>query len=70
MDRAADLAFEHVVDELVLLDPRQAGEPVVHDLGAQVVAAAGEVGDRRRRTRQRLLDPLLHFSSGRHALKC
>ena len=34
---------EHVVDQLVLLDPGQALEPVRDDLGAEMVAAAGEV---------------------------
>jgi hypothetical protein len=40
---AAHLVAEHVVDELVLLDTRQALKPVRDHLGAEVVAAAGEV---------------------------
>jgi iron-sulfur cluster assembly protein len=43
VDGAADLVAEHVVDQLVLLDARHALEPVGHDLGTEVVAAAGEV---------------------------
>ena len=52
---------EHVVDQLVLLDPRQALEPVRHDLGAEMVAAAGEVVDPDLRARQRRSDALLEF---------
>jgi hypothetical protein len=67
VDGPADLAVEHVVDEPVLLDPREAGEPAVDDLGAQVVPAARQIGDHRPRARQRPLDALLHFLGGGHA---
>src|SRR5918999_4499763 len=43
VDGPAHLVAEHVVDQLVLLDARQALEPVGDHLGAEVVAAAGEV---------------------------
>ena len=46
MDCAADLRAEDVVDQLVLLDPGQALEPLRDDLRAEVVAASGEVVDR------------------------
>ena len=45
MDRAAHLVAEDLVDELVLVDPGQAVEALGHDLGAEVVAAAGQVLD-------------------------
>ena len=53
MDGAADLLAEDVVDQLVLLDPGQALEPVRDDFGAEMVAAAGEVLDRDRSDRRR-----------------
>jgi hypothetical protein len=43
MDRPADLVAEHAVDKLVLVDTTEAVEAVGYDLGAKVVAAAGEV---------------------------
>ena len=45
MDRAADLVAEDVIDEPVLLEPREAGEGLGDYGGAEVVAAAGEVVD-------------------------
>ena len=45
VDRAAHLVAEDVVDELVLVDPGEPVEAVRDDLGAEVVAAPGQVLD-------------------------
>ena len=55
MDRAADLVAEHVVDQLVLLDAREAVEAIGHDLGAEVVPAARRVLNRHLRSWEGLL---------------
>ena len=55
MDRAADLVAEHVVDQLVLLDTCEALEALGHDLGAEVVPAAGCVLNSHLRSGQGLL---------------
>jgi hypothetical protein len=65
MDAVAELAAEHVVDEAVLGDPREAGEHGGDDHGLEVVAViapnissrAGDPG----------LDPLLQLFLGCHA---
>jgi len=67
MDGAADLVAEDVVDQLVLLDARQALETVRGNLGAEVVAAAGEVLDADLRSRERLRDALLKFCRAGHS---
>ena len=59
MDRSADLAAEHVVNEPVLLDARKAGEAVRDDLGAEVVATTRQILYIRLCAGQRCLDPLL-----------
>ena len=61
MDRTADLGAEDGVDELVLLDPREPVEAVGDDLGAEVVAAAGEILHLGAGAGQRLLDPVLEL---------
>ena len=66
MDRAAHVGSEHVVDQLVLLDPGQALEAVRDDLGAEVVAASGEVLDACFRARNRPFDARLQLFRGRH----
>jgi hypothetical protein len=55
VDRAADLVAEDVVDQLVLLEAREALEALGHDLGAEVVSAAGCVLNGHLRSRQCLL---------------
>ena len=66
MDRAADLVAEHVVDQLVLLDAREAVEALGHDLGAEVIAATGCVDNQNIRTGQGLLDALPQFIGAWH----
>jgi hypothetical protein len=66
VDGAADLGAEDVVDEPVLLDAAQAGELGGDDGGAEVVAAAGEVGDVGARARDRGLDALLELVGAGH----
>jgi iron-sulfur cluster assembly protein len=56
VDRAADLVAEHVVDQLVLLDAREAFEALGDDLRAEVVAPAGGVDHRYVCTRKGLFD--------------
>lgn len=66
MDRATDLIAEHAVDELVLLDPAESVEAVGHDLGPEVIAAAGQVLHLYLRAGQGGLDPLLELIRGGH----
>ena len=66
MDRATDLGSEDIVDEAVLLDPGQAGEAIRHDLGAEVVAAAGQIRDIGAGAGQRGLDAVLQLLCGGH----
>ena len=58
MNRAADVVAEHVVDQLVLLNSRQALEPIGDDLGAKMVAAAREVFHAHLCAGQRCRDPV------------
>ena len=60
------LGPEDRVDAAVLLDPAQAGELRGGDRGAEMVAAAGEVGDLGAGARDRGLDALLELVGGRH----
>ena len=69
MDRAADLVAEHVVDELVLLDPGQALETVGDDLGPEMVAAAVQVVNLHIRSRKGLFDPMLELIRSRHGFE-
>jgi hypothetical protein len=69
VDRTADLGSEDIVDEPVLLDSRQPGEAVGHDLGAEVVAAAGQVLDLGSRAGYGGLDSLLQILRGGHAVE-
>jgi iron-sulfur cluster assembly protein len=66
VDGAAHLVAEHFVDELVLLEAGEAGEAVGDDLGAKVVAAAGQVLDRHVGAGQRRLDALFQFLGAWH----
>ena len=66
MYAAADLVTEDVVDEPVLIDAREPLEAVRDDLGAEVVAPAGEILDRRSGARESALDPLSELVGGRH----
>jgi iron-sulfur cluster assembly protein len=43
VDGATDLVTEHLVNQLVLLDPAEALETVGHDLGAEMVSASCRV---------------------------
>ena len=61
MDGAADLGAEDGVDAPVLLDPAHRRELRRHDLGAEMVAAAGEVGDLHARIGYRGLDALFQL---------
>jgi hypothetical protein len=63
---AADLVAEQAIEELVLLDPRKPGESFINYLRAKMVSSARKIDDRRSATRQRTLDPLFHFTRGRH----
>ena len=45
MDPVTELGAEDLVDELVLLDPAEAGERGGDDLGAEMLPVAGDVGD-------------------------
>ena len=66
MDRTADLGAEDRVHAAMLLDPAQLGELRGGYRGAEMVAAAGEVGDLGARARDRGLDTLPKLVSGRH----
>ena len=66
MDRPADVWPEHGVDAAMLLDPAQTGELRCGYGGAEMVAAAGEVGDLGTGARDRGLDTLPKLVSGRH----
>jgi iron-sulfur cluster assembly protein len=66
VDGPADLVAEHVVDEPVLLDPREAREAVGDHLGSEMVAAAAQVFDSDVGAGQGLLDPLLELIRSRH----
>ena len=66
MDRPADLGPEHRVDAAMLLDPAQTGELRCGYGGAEMVAAAGEVGDLGAGARNRDLDSLPKLIGGRH----
>jgi iron-sulfur cluster assembly accessory protein len=66
VDRTADLGSEDIVDEPVLLDPRQSVEAVRHDLGAEVVPAACQILDLGAGAWERRLDAVLELLRGRH----
>src|SRR3712207_4651387 len=66
MDGAADLVAEDVVDQLVLLDTREAREPLRHHLRPEVVAAAGQVLHFHPCPGQSPLDALLQVVRGWH----
>src|ERR671914_2189234 len=68
VDGPAHLVAEHVVDQLVLLDTRQALEPVGDHLGPEVVAAAGEVFYANHGAGKRSGDAAFKFLSARHVL--
>ena len=63
MDGPAQLGAEHVVDQLVLLDPAEALEAVRDDLGTEVLAVTAYV---HLGVRERSFDPLLQVLWGRH----
>jgi iron-sulfur cluster assembly accessory protein len=69
VDRAAHLVAENAVDQLVLLDPAQAVEPSRDDLGAEVIASAGEILHPHVGVRKSLLDPRLQLVCARHPHK-
>ena len=66
MDGAADLGAEDVVDQLGLLDPRQALEPVRDYLGAKVIAAAGQILDAHLRAGKGRSDAFFKFGRRWH----
>ena len=69
VDGPADLVAEDRVDELVLLDPREAIEAVRDDLGPEVIAAAGQVLYRGCRSWKCPLDALSELFCGRHCFR-
>src|SRR4051812_39188312 len=63
VDAVAELRAEDPVDQLVLLDPREAGEGGADDLGAEVMTVSGHV---RAAVGQPILDALLDLVGGDH----
>src|ERR1700730_5133945 len=68
VDRAADLAAEHVIHEAMLLDATAPHERLRAHRRAEVIAAARVVLDLRTGSRDRCLDTLLQLLGGRHLL--
>ena len=69
MQLAAHPAAQRLVDELVLLQPRLAAKRLGDDVGAVVVAVAGQILDPHLRVGQALLDqPLDVGGAHRHGL--
>jgi iron-sulfur cluster assembly protein len=66
VDPAADLVAEDVVDEPVLIEARETREPVGDDLGAEVVAPAGEVLHGRPGAWKGVLNALSELVGGGH----
>src|SRR3954462_5853502 len=65
MELAAHAPAKRLVNQLVLLHPALAGAPLGDDVGAVVVAVAGEIVDAHLRIGQSGLDERLDFG-GRH----
>src|SRR6516164_10850296 len=59
MELAAHLAFERLVDDLVLLHPRLAPKRLRHHRGGIVVTVTGEIADRHLGVRDARLDQAL-----------